>query len=64
MKKHQFEEILFSIDVIITLLCFIFSIKWLLWIFIIKTLFDFYFANKAAYKAAKKRKEKQNEKKN
>lgn len=54
MKKHQFEEIIMSLSIVIAILCYQFEIMWLFWIFLFKSSFDTYCALKAAGQAAKK----------
>ena len=52
MKRYQFEELIASISIIITLLCYEFEVWWLFVVFLIKSIFDFYCAIIAAYHAA------------
>jgi hypothetical protein len=53
MKKHQFEEILATLSTIVCLLTLYFNIEWLFYIFLFKSLFDWYCAFKESYKQAK-----------
>lgn len=53
MKKHQFEEIIMSLSIIIAILCYQFEIMWLFGIFLFKSAFDTYCALKTAKQSAK-----------
>lgn len=54
MKRYQFEELIASLSIIITLLCYEFEVWWLFYVFLIKSIFDLYCAIKAAYHEAMK----------
>jgi hypothetical protein len=49
MKRYQFEELIASLSIIITLLCYEFELWWLFYVFLTKSIFDFYCAIKTAY---------------
>lgn len=49
MSKSQFEEITMGISIIITLLAYIANIDWLFYIFLVKSVWDFYCAMKYSY---------------
>lgn len=49
MSKSQFEEITMGISIIITLLAYIANIDWLFYIFLVKSVLDFYGAMKYSY---------------
>jgi len=40
MKKYQFEEITAALSIIICLLAWNFGIRWLFWIYLVKSIFD------------------------
>lgn len=52
MKKHQFEEITAALSIIIALLAYHYDIKWLFYIYLVKSIFDtlcaLYYAQKRA----------------
>lgn len=50
--KAYVEEILFSFDVIIALLCYHYGLKTFMYLFIAKAVFDFYCGMKYAFKNA------------
>ena len=50
MKKYQFEELTLSLSIIITLLTYNFKIDWLFWMFLVKSIIDFYQSLVEAYK--------------
>jgi hypothetical protein len=54
MKKYQFEEITAALSIIITLLAYYFEVKWLFYIYFVKSIFDMYCAFKYSYKSAQK----------
>ena len=54
MKRYQFEELIASLSIIIALLSYEFEVWWLFYVFLIKSIFDFYCAIKAAYDEAMK----------
>jgi hypothetical protein len=53
MKEHQFEEILATLSTIVCLLAHYLKIEWLFYIFLFKSLFDWYCAFLESYKQAK-----------
>jgi len=61
MKKHQFEEIIFSLSVIIALMCYYIDITWLFCLFTFKAVVDFkcatatYYSYKAYLKGKQKK---------
>jgi hypothetical protein len=59
MKKYQFEELTLSLSIIITLLAYNFKIDWLFYMFLVKSIIDFYMVFVEAYKEIlRERKEK------
>jgi hypothetical protein len=54
LRDAYMDEIIFSLSVIITLICYQQGLKFLTWLFGFKSAFDFYCANKAAYRFVKK----------
>lgn len=53
MKDYQFEEITAALSIIIALLAWHFGVKWLYYIFLVKSITDVLCALRVAYKAVK-----------
>lgn len=54
MKKAQFEEITAALSILIALAAYALNVKWLMWIYIVKSVFDTLCAIRAARIAVKK----------
>lgn len=54
-KDAYFEEIIFSLAVIVAVLAYQNGIKWLMWLFIVKAAWDFYCVNIVSYRVRKQK---------
>jgi len=54
MKEYQFEEIVFSLSVIIAILAYQNDLMWVCWVFVVKSIFDGVSAIVTAYRSLMK----------